>query len=43
LNAENSNGKPSAFLIKTDSVNFEKTFTLLQQIEFMQTVADMQM
>ena len=24
-------------------MNFEKTLTLLQQIEFMQTVADMQM
>jgi PHD/YefM family antitoxin component YafN of YafNO toxin-antitoxin module len=38
-----NNGKPSAFLIKTDSMNFEKTLALLQQIEFMQTVADMQM
>jgi hypothetical protein len=38
-----SKGKPSAFLIKTDSDSFEKTFALLQQMGFMQAVADMQM
>jgi hypothetical protein len=37
-----SRGKPSAFLIKTDCENFEKLYTLLQQLEFMQAVSEVQ-
>jgi hypothetical protein len=37
-----SKGKPSAFLIKTDCSNFEKLYTLLQQLEFMQAVTEVQ-
>jgi len=37
-----SSGEPSALLIKTDGLNFEKTFALLQQLEFMQAVTETQ-
>jgi len=35
-------GKPSVFLIKTDSKNFEKLCNQLLQLEALQAIADMQ-
>ncbi|MDR1453694.1 MAG: hypothetical protein LBJ25_06970 [Candidatus Margulisbacteria bacterium] len=38
-----NNGKPSAIMLKTDMADFEKTLAILEQLEFMQTVASLQM
>ena len=38
-----NNGKPQALLIKIDGNSFEKTFSLLQKLEFMQNLSEMRL
>ncbi|MDR1901466.1 MAG: hypothetical protein LBQ88_04180, partial [Treponema sp.] len=38
-----NNGKPQALMFKVDAANFEKTLSLVQQLEFTQAVANMQL
>jgi hypothetical protein len=37
-----NNGQPQAILVKVDAANFEKTFNLIQQMEFARSIASMQ-
>jgi hypothetical protein len=37
-----NNGKPQALMFKVDAANFEKTLSLVQQLEFAQALTDMQ-
>jgi hypothetical protein len=37
-----NNGKPEAFLLETSEKTFEKTLTLIQKLEFQQSVEAMQ-
>ena len=38
-----NNGKPKALLLKVDPDSFEKTLSILQKLEFMQTLGDMRL
>ena len=38
-----NNGKPQALIIKIDGENFEQTLTLLQKLEFMQTLTEIRL
>jgi hypothetical protein len=38
-----NNGQPQAIMIKVDASSFESTLSMLQKLEFMQTVTDMQL
>jgi PHD/YefM family antitoxin component YafN of YafNO toxin-antitoxin module len=37
-----NNGQPQAILVKVDASSFESTLSMLQQLEFAQTIANMQ-
>jgi hypothetical protein len=37
-----NNGKPQAIMLKIDDSNFQKTLDMIQQLEFAQSVANMQ-
>jgi hypothetical protein len=37
-----NNGKPQALIFRVDASNFEKTLSLLQQLEFTQAITEMQ-
>jgi len=38
-----NNGKPQALIIKIDGKSFEQTLSLLQKLEFMQSLAEMRL
>jgi hypothetical protein len=38
-----NNGKPQALIFKIDGDSFERTLSLLQKLEFMQTVSEMRL
>jgi hypothetical protein len=37
-----NNGKPQAIMFKVDAANFEKTLSIVQQLEFTQALTNMQ-
>jgi len=38
-----NNGKPQAIIFKTNEENFERTLSVLQKLEFMQTISEIRL